>query len=830
MHSKTERLFLVLCVFFINCSSLAQGIRCWTCENAISNDDCILRGRSVNCYSDGMGCSSEVRYHAGFVFKIQIKKGCKQILACGSDKSQNGHGWYPVQCNPKYPDSICRCCCQTRDCNKNLVGCEPPQPDCRELVSPENGYMICNNEDYPTALRSTCTFFCNRGYEMKGDRRTQCVLHKPGKAIWTASEPRCYNKRCKPIYKNTVSRRVECTDKNIAGSECTFTCAKGHTMNGEPKSTCLYSKNWDYPPPDCVKIRCPPAIIPPQHGSIACTEGHEYGSICRYICDTNYKLIGNGTRECVLSNTPYSAFGEWSGSLPQCAAIKCEPKQLNPTSGTVECTDMNYIGSNCKYECKNDYVLEGINSNTCVLNRTSGEGRWTSEPPLCTATRCPTLDYNTTRGKIICSNKNNVGSMCALSCSAGSFIRAPSSPDTMLFNWIVSCLHGGVWSQEPAECAPITCSPDVTANKIPNGIVLCSDKNNYQSECLFSCNEGFELVGQKRITCRAASGIGTSGEWDNKPPTCKIIGCPAIPKSRNGIRVSCTERYEEGSTCSFSCRGGYFLSLEGSTPHTNGKHSIECLEGNVWSGPIAECLQLRCLPTLGAVPNVIAKCSNGNKFKSRCTFSCNVAYGLEGRPVSVCGENSLLYGEGKWSATKPSCIRNGCAPRFASPKNGKMSCTNKNLFNSACTFSCRPGSYMKSHDNYLIESNSLTIRCSTEGDWSQIPPTCHQIICKPRNNEVVSKGNVTCSNGNNYKSKCTYTCNEGYEVNGETDTAVCTDKLTSSAFGLWSNENIKCRRASCIVRLKPPNGGKVGCSAGDGVGSECLYFCYKDFI
>lgn len=823
---ETSMLFLlVLCSGY----KFSEGIRCWTCENAMSNDDCLARGRSVDCYSSGMGCSSEVRYHAGFVFKIQIRKGCKQMLACGSDKSQNGHGWFPVQCNPKFPDSICRCCCQRDNCNKNLIGCEPPQPDCRRLVTPRNGYKICNNEDHPTSLRSICSFFCNDGYELLGYYRTECVKTQSGKATWTDKEPRCVTKTCKPRFQNTPSRRVDCTNGNNAGSVCSFTCAKGHVMNGEPKSTCLISKNWDYPPPDCVKITCPPPSVPSAHSEISCTRGEELGSICRYSCELGYIMDSDGLRECVLSSTPESSFGTWSGTVPQCRGITCDPKQSNPTNGIVTCTDMDFIGSTCVFECKDDYILEGSDSMSCLWDKTLEKGYWNAETPICSPTKCSNLERNMTNGRIICSTGNNVGSMCVISCNVGAYIYTPTDPDVTMYSWISSCFYGGRWSrEEDVTCRDISCFPDVSSSGITNGLVRCSDEDRYGSECGFSCDEGYELYGRRRIVCEDAVASQQKGKWDSDIPRCVKIGCSVITTANMGMKMSCTDRFQIGSVCTFECKSGYFMEIEPFILHPPNKHTIECMDDNSWSAVSPVCKEIRCFPQIMKLENGESRCSNSNRFKSKCSFSCDVAYGLKGASKLSCLEDTESYGSGVWSQSRPNCVRNGCAPIFTAPRNGKMTCTRRNLFRSACTFTCDKGYYMKSSDNYLIQSNSHSSRCSTSGDWSNIPPTCHPISCKPID-KVVQNGNVTCTDAENYNSECLYMCNDGYEVNSKFDTTVCTDQLTSDAFGIWSQTDVECKRATCPKRQRAPDGGKVACTAGNGVNSVCLFSCYNGY-
>ena len=59
----------------------------------------------------------------------------------------------------------------------------------------------------------------------------------------------------------------------------------------------------------------------------------------------------------------------------------------------------------------------------------------------------------------------------------------------------------------------ITCSPVYTNSTITDGSVVCNDTNNYNSVCLFSCEDGFKVNGSSNLTC-------TKSGWSGSEPTC----------------------------------------------------------------------------------------------------------------------------------------------------------------------------------------------------------------------------------------------------------------------------------------------------------------------
>ena len=75
------------------------------------------------------------------------------------------------------------------------------------------------------------------------------------------------------------------------------------------------------------------------------------------------------------------------------------------------------------------------------------------------------------------------------------------------------CQENGTWSGDEAECQMRSCGP-VYAPK--NGRLECSSEDYViDSECSFSCNDGFTLVGSQKRVCLPI------GYWDGLPAFCK---------------------------------------------------------------------------------------------------------------------------------------------------------------------------------------------------------------------------------------------------------------------------------------------------------------------
>ncbi|GIY78655.1 CUB and sushi domain-containing protein 2 [Caerostris darwini] len=88
-----------------------------------------------------------------------------------------------------------------------------------------------------------------------------------------------------------------------------------------------------------------------------------------YECDDGYKLRGFGSRYC-------QANGTWSGSLPTCEAVFCNPPS-DPKNGTVSYSSLKF-GSELRYECEPGFNLKDGEGRICSEN-----GTWIGEEPIC---------------------------------------------------------------------------------------------------------------------------------------------------------------------------------------------------------------------------------------------------------------------------------------------------------------------------------------------------------------------------------------------------------------------------------------------------------------
>uniref|UniRef100_F6PWZ1 Uncharacterized protein n=1 Tax=Ciona intestinalis TaxID=7719 RepID=F6PWZ1_CIOIN len=704
--------------------------------------------------------------------------------------------------------SVARTCQMNKRWSGEIVTCR--QITCTELLPPTHGTISCSQRN---TFRSTCTFFCEIGYTMHGTSSRTCQSD----GSWTGKHVSCGIVTCEAVPAPQHGSK-RCTDGENFDSSCRFTCDIGYQLVGSISRTCLESGEWNGISTSCVMITCS-EMDNPAHGLVECTSNNNYQSICTISCNAGYNLVGTNTRTCQATHT-------WSGIEATCVMVTC-PALATPSHGSVECDESNVFNSSCKFKCKIGYELVGTNFRSC-----GGEGIWSGREVTCVLIVCDLLSVPD-HGRMTCSNQANYHSRCSFTCDIGYEIVGSSSR---------TCLESSDWSGVTTSCSVISCS----ALPAPeNGRLVCSNVNSFESSCEVTCDIGYTMHGTSSRTCQS------DGSWTGKHVSCAIVTCEAVPTPQDGNK-RCTDGENFDSSCRFTCDIGYRLV---------GSISRTCLESGEWNGISTSCVIITCakmdIPAHGSV-----ECTSNNNYQSICTFACNNGYELIGSEVRTCQATR------SWSGIAVTCAMVTC-PALTSPSHGSIKCDNQHHFNSSCNFNCREGYTLVGSqtrncqanrawtgnttscslitcpaikepdhgrkkctdgDNYssdcqficdigyeLVGTNFRS--CGGEGVWSGREVTCVLIVCDLLS--VPDHGRMTCSNQANYHSRCSFTCDIGYEIVGSSS-RTC---LESSD---WSGVTTSCSVVTCPV-LPSPNHGRKSCSEENRYLSECQYVCDVGF-
>ncbi|XP_065189168.1 P-selectin-like isoform X2 [Sycon ciliatum] len=288
------------------------------------------------------------------------------------------------------------------------------------------------------------------------------------------------------------------------------------------------------------------------------------------------------------------------------------------------------------------------------------------------------------------------------------------------------------WPKAPAECEAYDCESSLT--------ILRGTLSGNAPVFTASCNSGYKLIGEPRVTCTSAT------------ESTKIPICLQIFQCKNTISRTIQNGHVEGTAPQFTvrCHRGFQLI---------GDAQVTCTS-NTTSTCVPKCLQIKCPalrpPQSGKTVEI---------FPGIVFYACNAGFKLVGTSALRCMAN------GSWSTSMPQCNRILCLP-FAPPKNGTFVRSSRRVF-GITEFVCNEG--------YALKGQRSSV-CKEDGTWSSNAPSCEEIQCSALaepDNGIIGR----TSHG--VYGVTVFACNEGYSLIG-ISTSVCKSDEK------WSSEAPKC--------------------------------------
>ncbi|NXU14503.1 C4BPA protein, partial [Pardalotus punctatus] len=337
-----------------------------------------------------------------------------------------------------------------------------------------------------------------------------------------------------------------------------------------------------------------------------------------------------------------------------------------------------------------------------------------------------------------------VGSQVSFTCRPG-YMRIPGESLT----W--TCGADLQWSRTGVFCKERSCKHP---GDLEDGYISGTDLT-FGSELTFSCNEGYRLRGNERITCV----IKNEGvDWSGTLPYCEIIPCEPPPRIANGYYME-SANYVYQSSVTYRCedvpRDRDPFSLIGSDTIycTSDAHS-----NGVWSGPPPECRVVKCENPRVENGRKVSGFGPSYSYKHSVVFVCNQGYYMVGTEIITCEGNNT------WVPPKPTCekiaadvcpaptIPNGVLlPAKAAYEKGEsvqIRC------NAGCSF---PGG-----------TAEVTVTCQDQSSWGALQHcTCGSEVSG--STPVISYGRVAAGQKPSYSvgDFITIECYTGYTLHGE---------------------------------------------------------------
>ncbi|XP_072179387.1 complement receptor type 1-like [Diadema setosum] len=401
------------------------------------------------------------------------------------------------------------------------------------------------------------------------------------------------------------------------------------------------------------------------------------------------------------------------------------------------------------------------------------------------------------------------------------------------------------------RCPPVQIPDDGSAT-LTIGKGSCQGGVVYGSTCTIACDSGYQMYPGSgptvERTCDRSMASGeTVGFWTGYSQACHPANC-TVPSVTNGQSADCTSATVEYKTsCQFFCIPGY-ASSTGADPDVGHCTAVDtvtrtCQADQTWSGDEFQCTQPKTCPGNFGIPYgsvTPQECSGGYPvlFGTTCSFACDDGFRLEGPANIICNT------EGQWThPSAPTCIdiqppnfNSSCPPeiRIFAPKGTTSSIVyfqdpipsdnSGNVDVSKLNNHYRPGSLFPEGVTVIgyvaTDAAGLTSRC-------EITITVQVHRC-PIQQPLLHGSVVNCTDPF-YGSRCSFSCDEGYDLIGPS--AVSCD-LSSDGSPAWEDAPPVCQIQSCPPLLPTYPATVVGCDPTSPVlyRSECTMQCPHGFV
>uniref|UniRef100_A0A8C5KH53 Complement component receptor 1-like protein n=1 Tax=Jaculus jaculus TaxID=51337 RepID=A0A8C5KH53_JACJA len=663
--------------------------------------------------------------------------------------------------------------------------------------------------------------------------------------------------QCKllPIYPFAKSNIESDQSEFAVGTTWEYKCLPGYIK----KSffiTCLETYKWSDAQHFCKRKSCmsPKELL---HGSVLIPTGITFGSTITYSCNKGYRLIGDASATCIVSDNTVI----WDKDMPFCESIPCEsPPAISNGNFHSSNRESFYYGMVVTYRChvgqngEKLFDLVGEKSIYCTSNDNQ-VGIWSHPPPQCiTAAKCPVPEIEngimesgfkrsfflndtvmfkckpgfTMKGSnVVWCQPNSKWSpplpICFRGClppprinhgnfnkmdeelfTTGQEVSYSCQPGyTLIGTSLLQCTSLGTWSPSAPVCAVKSC--DVIPSQLLNGHVFPPPNLQLGAEVSFACDQGFRLDGKSSSQCVPE---GVTVIWNNKFPVCERISCDPPPPIKNGQVVDYSLPIPTGTVIRYTCKPGFRLI---------GEKVFLCISkdnvNGIWdkAPPVCESYNKNSICSEPRVPRAFRNREARSPFRhgDSVTFTCEANFTMKGNKTVWCQANKT------WGPTPlPSCENDfplKCPPL---PKihNGYHTGQNVDQFapGSSVTYTCKAG--------YLLDGQK-TIKCLSSGHWSVVTPTCKEAQCEPPGQ--FPNGQVKKPPSLRVGTTINFFCNEGYHLQGP-PSSQC---VIAGQNAIWTKKPV-CQEILCPPPSSVLNGRHTGNSSANApYGSTVTYTC-----
>ncbi|NXC66373.1 C4BPA protein, partial [Anhinga anhinga] len=354
------------------------------------------------------------------------------------------------------------------------------------------------------------------------------------------------------------------------GTTVTYNCRPGYVaIPGKSLTrTCGEDLQWSLTEQFCKERTCEhPGEL--EHGVVEVAD-LIFGSKVTFSCEGGFRLHGPAEISCVIKDNSVG----WSGAIPFCEKIPCEPPPSIANGHHTE-VDSYVYETAVTYTCNDvpkgadSFSLIGQATIVCTYDAQSN-GVWSGPPPECRVVKCENPKVENGRKSSGSAPSYSYGDSVIFECEPGYY---------MIGADIITCGENNTWSPPKPICEKIT-QTVCGAPKITHEVVI-PVKSAYQIEesVQIKCNAYCTFpdgTKEMTVTCQGQDTWSSSQNC-----VCQPEGSDFTPHIKYGRVIDGQKpSYSVGDFITIECYVGYTL---------HGEARIEYIGGNQWIPGVPTC-------------------------------------------------------------------------------------------------------------------------------------------------------------------------------------------------------------------------------------------------
>ncbi|XP_075898061.1 zona pellucida sperm-binding protein 3 receptor-like isoform X4 [Nelusetta ayraudi] len=393
------------------------------------------------------------------------------------------------------------------------------------------------------------------------------------------------------------------------GAKVSLSCNFGYqAARGKTSITCT-AGSWSPVTLICEKKSCGSAgeVL---NGDVQYPTGNEFGDKAIIVCNTGYRLVGQGERLCGAI--------DWEGRLPRCEVVTCDapPAIVDGTQDPVK--DVYEYRDVVEYSCNRGLSLIGPSSISCSANE-----QFNSSPPQCKKVECP--DYEIVNGEWVGGSRppHVYQATMTFKCNSGFKIKGQAT---------IKCGSDNSWSPELPQCEAVTCA---RPSNVDHGS-FSPDKSIYQYDDVvkYSCDAGFKMTGTNSQSC------SQSGTFTSVSPTCTMVTCARPSNVDHGSFSPDKSIYQYDDVVKYSCDAGFKMT---------GSDSQSCSQSGTFTSFSPTCTMVTCARPSNVDHGSFSPDKSIYQYDDVVKYSCDAGYEMTGSDSQSCSQS------GTFTSVPPTC-------------------------------------------------------------------------------------------------------------------------------------------------------------------------------